>query len=401
MFSTFNFSRMKYILLVMFTTAIFAISFNAVSTEGRSGIPSSSIFPMELVFSHPVLNFSAVSPVKTVANLYAHTVKEQMESLGLCIKQNTVFHLDGLAHSVSASAANLTDFIERIGPTVSTGGELTYDEYEFLMNKVSLPGYPSIDSRQMDAEILMKGSRQFTTGYNIIYVDNIFDTFTFEALQREVTQVWKSSDLEPNCNLDGENRMGGYVHLNAKVPIEQQHQSLYNLIFANEPLRLWISAITGHNVYASDFPIELREYGNNSAGMACHSDVQMYADVSKNFEVVVTISNHGESDLHWFDRDNKKHSIRPKANSITIVQPNAAVHCVSGANGGFREILKFIYVGSYEKHRNFFRYVNNKCSSTNPNVKAVRKKRKDMRVTRGDIEPADISRAASNIGDEL
>lgn len=182
-------------------------------------------------------------------------------------------------------------------------------------------------------------------------------------------------DLEANCNLDGKDRMGGYVHLSSSKPVSSQRESLYALIFGNEALRLLVGSIVGTPVHPADFPIELREYGPYSRGMGCHSDIQMYKELKSNFELVVTVSNKGECEVYWYDRNNIKHSVWPEPNSLTIVHPNAAVHCVSPTKGGPREMLKFIMVGSFDKSHSFYDYVENRCGSHNPNVRAIEKRR--------------------------
>lgn len=151
----------------------------------------------------------------------------------------------------------------------------------------------------------------------------------------EAARVWDSGDIEPNCNLDGMDRLGGYVHLNEEIPVAEQTESLYSLIFGNEPLRRWISAIANKNFFPSDFFIELREYGPNSKGMPCHSDLQMYADGAGDMEIVVTLSQDptSECNVTWYDKNNRKHSVRPAPNSITLVMANSAVHCVTPTNG--------------------------------------------------------------------
>jgi hypothetical protein len=169
--------------------------------------------------------------------------------------------------------------------------------------------------------------------------------------------------------------MGGYVNFSLGSDPNLQTDSLYSLIFGNEPLRLLISGVIRQQVFPSDFPIELREYGTDSRGMDCHSDIQMYQDLETNLEVVVTLSNHGLSELYWYDREGNKKSIYPLANSITIVRPSGPIHCVSPTKGGNREILKFIMVGSYDKSRWFTEYVDNACSENNPNLIAVYKRR--------------------------
>ena len=150
-----------------------------------------------------------------------------------------------------------------------------------------------------------------------------------------------------------------------------------------------MSAITGTPVFPADFPIELREYGETSRGMPCHADVQMYADVFKNYETVVTLSNHGRCEVCWYDREGLRHSVWPAPNSITIVRPNAAVHCVSDTEGGFREILKFIMVGDYLKSPDFHHYVDNVCTKENPNVKLLQERRTERKAGNSASRPAE------------
>ena len=172
--------------------------------------------------------------------------------------------------------------------------------------------------------------------------------------------------------------MGGYVHHTPSGKVLDQTNSLYSLIYGNESLRLWMSAVTGVPVFPADFPIELREYGKRSRGMPCHADTQMYSDAAQDFEVVVTLSNRGKCQVYWYDRDNIRHSVWPAPNSITIVRANASVHCVSETKGGSREILKFIMVGNHLKHRHFFQYVENHCPPGNFNLELIEKRRAEL-----------------------
>ena len=176
------------------------------------------------------------------------------------------------------------------------------------------------------------------------------------------------------------------MHFTQELTSDTQRNSLYSLIYGNESLRLWMSAVTGGSLFPADFPIELREYGENSKGMMCHADVQMYADATKSFEIVVTLSNHGECEVYWYDHHNVRHSVWPAPNSITIVQPNSAVHCVTDTRGGHREILKFIMVGDHRKHENFLRYAENRCSSTNPNRLMIAKRQQEREAASSSLE---------------
>jgi hypothetical protein len=192
---------------------------------------------------------------------------------------------------------------------------------------------------------------------------------------KETNRLWASHDIEANCNLNGRDRMGGYVHFSPSGPAESQRESLYSLIFGNEELRLLVSSIVGAAVHPSDFPIELRQYGAESRGMGCHADIQMYKELKTNFELVLTVSNLGKCEVYWYDRANVRHSVWPEPNSLTIVHPASVVHCVGPTQGGVREMLKFIMVGSYGKSKSFYDYVDNQCDSSNSNVKALQKRR--------------------------
>lgn len=140
------------------------------------------------------------------------------------------------------------------------------------------------------------------------------------------------------------------------------------MIFGNEPLRLWISAVTGASLFPADYPIELREYGPQSEGMVCHKDREMY---ETSLEVVVSIKHHGRSTVTWFDAADNARTIRPHANSITLVKPNSAVHCVGASRGGSRSILKFIFVGNYRKGADFDKFTPTMCTDDHPDPAQV------------------------------
>ena len=68
--------------------------------------------------------------------------------------------------------------------------------------------------------------------------------------------------------------MGGFV-----LDYQDRKDTLYELIYGNLGLIHWVSQIYGIRMWPSDFPIELREYGPNSAGMQCHRDFLLYSNV--------------------------------------------------------------------------------------------------------------------------
>jgi len=207
----------------------------------------------------------------------------------------------------------------------------------------------------------------------VIYTEDFFDKATFAAIQEEVKRLWKSQDIEANCNLDGTNRLGGYVldHL-------PRDSSLYSLIYGNEDFRRWVSEVNGEgSMWPSDFPIEVREYGVNSKGMQCHSDLQMYAVQKRDLEFAFTVDNFSRCNVTYRDAAEKVHTVHTRANSVMMVRVDAARHCVSATEGGHRTILKFIYVGDYRKSRDFWLYTANECAESNPNVQVVQQRRDD------------------------
>jgi len=215
-------------------------------------------------------------------------------------------------------------------------------------------------------ESLATFRKKYLENDHMIYVENFFSDASFLKIKKETERLWGvgAAEIEPNCNLDGRDRIGGFVQVPETANPET---SLYSTIYANEELFDWVGKIAGsRNFFPADFPIELREYGPKSRGMACHSDLQMYEDPEGDLEIVITLSHEkgSKSRVKWFDRAGKEKSVRPIPNSITIVKPNAAVHCVSGTRGGSREILKFILVSGYGKPAGFHRYAENACDLT-------------------------------------
>ncbi|KAF4676759.1 hypothetical protein FOL47_005180 [Perkinsus chesapeaki] len=220
-----------------------------------------------------------------------------------------------------------------------------------------------------------------------VYTENAFMDDTFEQILFEAERLWRTGEnethgMEANCNLDGKDRMGGYIGYKS---------DLYRLIFGGN-FRLWASLVTEAGaLWGSDFPMELREYGQESAGMPCHSDLQMYANNTNDWEVVVTVSNSPESkcEFKWWDKAGKERAVLTKANSVTLVRPNSAVHCVSATAGGRREMLKMILVGDYRKGRSFWYYTDNTCQPGNTNRQLMRERSEEMLKSQGGENTAD------------
>eukprot|EP00931_Biecheleriopsis_adriatica_P078741 TRINITY_DN52163_c0_g1_i1.p1 TRINITY_DN52163_c0_g1~~TRINITY_DN52163_c0_g1_i1.p1 ORF type:complete len:743 (-),score=193.11 TRINITY_DN52163_c0_g1_i1:90-2291(-) len=214
-------------------------------------------------------------------------------------------------------------------------------------------------------------AKVYKANNHVIYRENFFDDATFAAIKAETQRLWKSKEIEANCNLDGKNRLGGYI-----LDHSQHDSSLYHLIYGNEQFRQWVSAVNDEgDMWPSDFPIELREYGQQSKGMGCHPDLQMYKIEKKDLEFAFTVDNDSRCNVTFFDASGKKHLVQTKPNSMMMVRVNAATHCVSSTEGGTRSILKFIYVGDYRKSQDFWMYTENQCDERNPNRRMITDRR--------------------------
>ena len=253
--------------------------------------------------------------------------------------------------------------LRKVGDDIYFSQALTFNLENRLNQMKSSPAAlnPSVTS----PDFLASARREYLENDHLIYVDNFFTKEAFDAIIAETRRLWASGakEIEPNCNLDGRDRIGGFVQ------VTFEPSNLYSLIYANEELFDFVSEISSggtRSFFPADFPIELREYGPKSRGMQCHSDLQMYADPEGDLEIVITLTHEeaSQSQVRWFDKLEEEHNVRTEANSITIVKPNAAVHCVTGTKGGSREILKFILVSGYVKPGEFYQYASNACDTT-------------------------------------
>jgi len=205
----------------------------------------------------------------------------------------------------------------------------------------------------------------------IQYKPNFFNKETYKKIMEEIRRLWGSStDLEPNCNMDGSDRIGGYV-----LDGHNNTNSLYKYFYENEEFRQWVSRVNGHLMFPSDFPIELREYPISSSGLVCHTDFLMYTNATLDIEILYTADNHGDCTSSFIDRFGKNVSVRTEPNSLLILRPEAAYHCIRKTIGSpHRTILKMIYIGDYRKSRGFWMHANNECGDTS-NARQLRARR--------------------------
>jgi len=229
----------------------------------------------------------------------------------------------------------------------------------------SVPAVTSSLNKQTWAN-LEDDKAKFDDNHFIIYKENFLSPEKYSLVKNEAARLWSSNELEPNCNLDGRDRTGGYV-----LDTLLGNSSLYELFYGDDEFRRWVSRINGHQMFPSDFPVELREYPSGSSGMPCHRDLLMYTNATLDLEFVYTIDNVGTCISTFMNRRGETTEVHTGANSLIMVRPNAAYHCVKPSEHGHRTILKFIYVGDYRKSSEFGFYTTNECGEDNPNNQAV------------------------------
>lgn len=216
-----------------------------------------------------------------------------------------------------------------------------------------------------------------------IILPDFFREDVFQELRTEMQRLWQSDALVANCNLDGVNRMGGYVTDFESVAIDSDfgvspRSSLYSVFSGSEEIRKLMSSIVQSPVFPADFPIELREYGPTSKGMPCHRDLQLYGTEKTDLEVVFSFDNERQCALRFWDAQGTKHDVVVPPNALTFVQANAVMHCAVCPmdNSHYRTILKMIYTGDYTKPPAFSSYADyGECSENAPNVLATRRQR--------------------------
>ena len=138
----------------------------------------------------------------------------------------------------------------------------------------------------------------------------------------------------------------------------KKHKLLYDIIYNNKKLSNFVKKYNNKKYKLKpSFPIEYRIYPTGSKGMNMHSDLEMFDPNC--LEVVLTIENNSDSKFKW-KSNNKLNKIKPKENTLVIVEPNGIVHGVSPVNNGFRTILKFIieFEGS-KKLDSYYQQINN------------------------------------------
>ncbi len=245
-------------------------------------------------------------------------------------------------------------------------------------------GFPTINEQHL-GESLLKLRTQFRNNDDLIYIEDVFDDATFKKIKKESEYLWQNSDreMQPNCILNGPDRMGGFV-----LDWKDRKNTLYELIYGNIGLMHFVSQIYGIRMWPSDFPIELREYGPNSSGMQCHKDFLLYADDQVDAEFAFTIGNDSPNhEVSYYDVAGKLHAVKPKPNSMIMVRPNASVHCAGSIDRGTsRQMLKWVYVGSYRRDHNFEQYVEETCPVGHKGHKSaelLNQKRLDMLYSAG------------------
>ena len=212
-----------------------------------------------------------------------------------------------------------------------------------LVDKVHKASLASLDENDQQTQVestlgatiwseVEEDKQKFDDNFYYIYKDNIFSEEMHQKIKDEMKHLWASDELHTNCNLDGVDRLGGYVldpsqEKNNDADLIERESSLYKLIYENEELREWVSKVNGHQMFPSDFPIELRRYGENSKGMRCHRDLLMYKNATLDLEFVYTIDNFSKDCISSFtDRAGVEHKIFSKPNSLAMFEKKSRIH---------------------------------------------------------------------------
>lgn len=254
-------------------------------------------------------------------------------------------------------------------------GNQSYDTSRVIHRKEGL-NIPGVNPKHLTPEAMEEYRKIFKEQKGMLYLEDFFDESTFARMQKEARRLWMSEEFEQNCNLDGKNRLGGYV----LDPRTDNQNSFYNLIYGNFDLGKFVSELWGTQMFPADFPIELREYTTKSTGMPCHSDFPMFGVPKLDAEFLFTLFNNSTCATTFDKLDGTQGSVQSKANSLCFVRANDGTHCVKcKPSNGYREVMKWIYSGTYRKANQFASYAQNRCGATT-NSKMMKKRREEWRA---------------------
>ena len=180
---------------------------------------------------------------------------------------------------------------------------------------------------------------------NLIVIENFFDNYTFG----------KIVNILDGLKFKNDNRITSRKTICLD---KNKYKKLYDLIYKNKKFKKTVETLN-KNIYLTypDFPIEYREYPNDSSGMRWHQDVSLFSPDC--LEVVLTLENNSDSKFQWKENDKIK-EIKPKRNTLVIVKPQTVFHRVTPVKGN-RKILKFIVQFKDSKKTNIYYHQINNC----------------------------------------
>lgn len=169
-----------------------------------------------------------------------------------------------------------------------------------------------------------------TKAPQVVYVPNFLHKDDFKTVQQECSKLRPMLKREHDCIAI--NRWGCYL------PSQTETVAILSSREVAEVLTQRLKS--KWPLYASDFPMELRNYPRG-ASMPWHKDEQMYA--SPQWELIYTITNDSDSKTEWVDDEGVLHSEWTEPNSLVAVLAEGWEHQVTAVTKGSRSIIKLCY----------------------------------------------------------
>ena len=190
-------------------------------------------------------------------------------------------------------------------------------------------------------------SNTFNNNKGIIYIENVFPKEIFQKILNHCHTHYSINKLKTDYMVNDTNsRKGTHIHNGyiRELLSDTKFQNMINYLVNNCDKD--VCTIKDKN-YLSEFPIEYRLYPTGSQGMDWHIDTLLFE--KPQYELVYTIKNTSDSATEWLDKNDNKHIIKTKPNSLIIVKALGPAHSVTPITEGDRSILKFIFSDSNKK----------------------------------------------------
>lgn len=124
------------------------------------------------------------------------------------------------------------------------------------------------------------------------------------------------------------------------------HSDIYDILYSSQSIQK-LQDYTNPTIFASEFPIEYREYPLHSPGMRWHKDILLYE--KPQYEAVFTIENTSDSYTQWVDPEGNLYYVWTPPNSLLVMKASGYLHNVTPINQGKRNILKLVYTQTDDK----------------------------------------------------